>query len=219
MALFGNRREAGLALAERLSGLALTNPLVLGIPRGGVVVAAAIADALGWEIDVILVRKLRAPFQPELAIGAASEDGKVYVSPSGARVSGVSEAYLAREREHQMAEIARRRQALRGGRAARPVKDRTVVVTDDGIATGSTFFAALAMLRDQGAQDIVAAVPVAPPDRIPELRRRADRVVCLATPSDFYAVGQFYADFREVTDDDVRELLGHHVSTGAGLPA
>jgi len=205
--MFHNREEGARRLAEKLKTRHLLDPLILGIPRGGVVTAAVLADELGADLDVVLSRKLRAPYQAELAIGAVAEDGKVYVD-AGAASMGIPEEYLAQERRHQLAEIARRTKLFRAARPAAPIAGRSVIVTDDGIATGSTMIAALKVVKAQKPHELIVAVPVASPDRLAEVGRYCDDVVCVLTPEYFWAIGQFYEDFTQVEDEQVIELLG-----------
>jgi predicted phosphoribosyltransferase len=186
---------------------------VLAIPRGGVVIGAVLARVLGAELDVVLARKLRAPGQPELAIGGLGEDGHIYLNHQAAGVPGLTAQYLARERRCQLAEIARRQKLFRAVRPAAPFTGRSVILTDDGIATGSTMLGALHVFTAQHPDEVIVAVPVAPPERLAELRRQCDEVVCLLTPAGFWAVGRFYADFPQVEDTEVVELLQ------ASLPA
>lgn len=204
---FRDRTDAGSQLAARLSGIALTEPVVLGIPRGGVVIAAVIARALGADLDVALSRKLPTPGQPELALGAVSEDGHVVINPEVARMVHFAEDELDAIRRHEEVEIARRRQLFRGGAPRVPVEGRSVIVTDDGIATGATMIAALQELRTRKPKELILAVPVAASSRLAEVGRWADRTVCLFDTEDFYAVGQFYDDFRQVEDAAVVETL------------
>jgi putative phosphoribosyl transferase len=170
-----------------------------------VVVGREVAALLQAPIDVIVPRKLRAPFNPELAIGAVAEGGAVYIEEETA--GGIGAAYLEQEVRVQRAEIARRVEAYRGGRPLVEVADRTVVVVDDGIATGATMVAALRAVRALRAARVVAAIPVAPPESLVRLAREADEVVCLTSPPYFQAVGQFYGDFTQVTDAEVVALL------------
>jgi len=204
---FHDRVDAAHQLAKRLKGRPWREPLVLAIPRGGVVIGAALADDLGAELDVVLSRKLRAPYQPELAIGAIAENGQVYLNHAADQAPGMSKEYVARERRHQHDEIARRSQLFRAVRPAAPIAGRSVIITDDGIATGSTMMAALQTVRAQGPHDLIVAVPVACPDRLEALRRICDEVVCLLSPEDFMAVGQYYEDFGSVEDEEALELL------------
>jgi predicted phosphoribosyltransferase len=204
---FRSREDAARRLAERLKGRELHDPLVLAIPRGGVVTGAALARELGAELDVVLSRKLRAPGQPELAIGAISEDGRAYLNHHAQEFLDLLKDYLAEERRHQLGEITRRKKLFRAGRPQAPIAGRSVIVTDDGIATGSTMIAALQAVRAQNPRGLIVAVPVASPDRLPEIERRCDEVVCLLAPETFWAVGAFYQDFRQVEDKQVVELL------------
>jgi predicted phosphoribosyltransferase len=205
--MFRNREDAARQLAQRLKGRELHDPLVLAIPRGGVVTGAVLARELGAELDVVLSRKLRAPMQPELAVGAVSEDGRVYLNHHAGEVLDLTEDYLAQERRHQLGEIARRKKLFRGVRPEAPVARRSVIVTDDGIATGSTMIAALQAVKTQHPREVIVAVPVASPDRLAEVRRWCDDVVCLLSPEAFWAIGQFYEDFTQVEDEQVVELL------------
>ncbi len=204
---FRNREDAARRLAARLKSRALHDPLVLGIPRGGVVTGAVLARELGADLDVVLSRKLRAPFVPELAVGAVSEDGQVYLNHHAREVPNLTDEYLTEERRHQVAEIARRAQLFRSVRPKAKVAGRSVIVTDDGIATGSTMIATLKTLKTQAPREVIVAVPVAPPDRLEEIRHWCDDLVCLLSPETFQAVGQFYADFGQVEDEQVVALL------------
>jgi len=209
--MFVNREDAAHQLAQRLKGRELHDPLVLAIPRGGVVTGAELARELGAELDVVLSRKLRAPGQPELAIGAVTEDGRVYLKRFAQEVLDLTDEYLAEERDHQLAEIARRQRLFRGVRPKAPVAGRSVIVTDDGIATGATMIAALQVVKAQRPREVIVAVPVASPDRVAEVRRWCDDVVCLLAPVEFWAIGQFYEDFTQVEDEQVVALLREFV--------
>jgi predicted phosphoribosyltransferase len=211
--MFRDREDAARQLAEKLKGRKLHNPLVLAIPRGGVVTGAVLAREVGADLDVILSRKLRAPGQPELAVGAVSEDGQVYLNHHAQEFLGLMEEHLAEERSHQLAEIARRKKLFRDVRPQAPFKGRTVIVTDDGIATGSTMIAALQAVKTQNAREVIVAVPVASPDRLAEVRRWCDDVVCLLAPEQFWAIGQFYEDFTQVEDEKVVQLLQEFAPT------
>jgi len=202
--MFQNREDAGRRLAAKLKGREWRDLLVLAIPRGGVVTGAVLAQELGAELDIVLSRKLRAPFQPELAIGAISESGEVYLDEYG---ENLDLDYLAEERRHQQGEIARRQKLFRGIRPAASISGRSVIVTDDGIATGSTMIAALKVVQAQDPYELIVAVPVAAPDRLKEVRRWCDDVVCLLCTDQFWAIGQFYQDFTQVEDEQVLELL------------
>jgi predicted phosphoribosyltransferase len=206
--MFHNREDAARRLAQQLKGREMHDSLVLAIPRGGVVTGAVLAQELGAELDVVLSRKLRAPGQPELALGAVSEDGRVYLQAFVRKqMPDLTKEYLAEECRHQLAEIARRKKLFRGVRPVAPVAGRSVIVTDDGIATGSTMIAALQVVKAQQPREVIVAVPVASPDRLEEVRRWCDDVVCLLLPEWFWAIGQFYEDFSQVEDEQVVALL------------
>jgi predicted phosphoribosyltransferase len=205
--MFRDREDAARRLARLLKGRELHNPLVLAIPRGGVVTGAVLARELGAELDVVLSRKLRAPMQPELAVRVISEDGRAYFNHHAQAYLDEMEAYLEEERRYQLAEIARRKKLFRRVRPQAPVAGRSVIVTDDGIATGSTMIAALQAVKTQNPREVIVAVPVASPDRLEEVRRWCDDVVSLLSPEDFWAIGQFYKDFGQVEDDEVAGLL------------
>ena len=203
---FRDRVHAGRALAARLAHLRGADPVVVGLPRGGVPVAAEIATALAAQLDVVLVRKIGAPDREELAVGAIGEDGVTVRNDAVLRELGIAWEDLTDKIEHERAEIRRRAEVLRSG--ARPeLRGRTVILVDDGIATGATVVAALRVLRDLGAAHVVLAVPVAPPDSLAALAPLADEIVCPVTPRRFAAVGQWYDDFTQVPDDRVRALL------------
>jgi len=205
--LFKNRAAAGRRLAERLAGEDLPNGLVLGIPRGGVVVAAAIARALGLPLDIIVPRKIGAPRNPEVAVGAVTQDGTAIYNDSLLRRMHLEPGDLEPQVEREIREIERRMTLYRGSRVPPDLAGRTVVLVDDGIATGYTVLAALRSLRGAGAHKIVLAVPVAPLETLEQLSPEVDRIICLESPEDFYAVGQFYLDFRQTTDQEVIDLL------------
>lgn len=183
--------------------------MVLGLPRGGVPVAYEVAVALEAPLDVLVVRKLRAPDQPELGLGAVTDGDhpEAILNEDVLAALRVPEAYVRREIAAQLAEVRRRQTRLRAGRAAVAIGGRPVILVDDGVATGGTIRAAVRGLRRAGPQSVVVAVPVAPPDALQGLRTVADEVVCLLVPEDFAAVGQFYEDFAEVPDDEVAALL------------
>jgi predicted phosphoribosyltransferase len=172
-----------------------------------VVTGAVLAQELGAELDVVLSRKLRAPGQRELAIGAVAEDGRSYLNSYGRQIQAQREDYLIKERHEQFAEIARRKHMIRSVRPQAAVTGRSVIVTDDGIATGSTMIAALQTVRIQDPRELIVAVPVSAPDRLDQLRRWCDDVVCVLSPDVFWAIGQFYEDFTQVEDEQVVELL------------
>lgn len=205
--MFRDRADAGRQLAQKLKGRELYEPLVLAIPRGGVVIGSVLAEGLDAELDVVLSRKLRAPWQPELALGAVSEDGKVYLQPEVRDQIDLADDYVKMELRHQLAEIDQRKKLFRGGREQTDVAGRSAIVTDDGIATGSTMIAALQVVKAQGAHEVIVAVPVASPDRLIQVRRWCDDVVCLLEPDNFWAIGPYYADFTQLEDEEVVELL------------
>ena len=201
---FKNRDEAAKQLAGRLGAYKGHNPLILGVPRGAVPMARTIADALEGELDVVLVRKLRAPGQPELAIGAVDEAGTVL---KGSYFDVADEEYLREEIRAQQEVIrARREMYTRAQRVIDPA-GRIVVIVDDGIATGSSMLAAIRSVRARKPQKLIVAIGVAPPQTLARIQAEADEVICLAAPVDFYAVGQFFDDFSEVTDDMVVTAL------------
>lgn len=204
--MFRDREDAAHQLAMRLKDRTLHQPLVLAIPRGGVVTGAVLARDLKADLDIVLSRKLRAPDQPELAIGAIAEDGQIYLNPY-ARELDLSEAYLEQERQRQLAEIVRRQELFRTVLPAASVTGRSIILTDDGIATGSTMIAALHIVKAQRPQELIVAVPVAPPERMREIRQLCDEAICLLEPEYFMAVGQFYQSFRQVEDEQVVEIL------------
>src|SRR5665811_364017 len=204
---FTDRIDAGRRLAESLRDLHGSDAVVLGLPRGGVVVAREVARALDAPLDVIVVRKLGVPSRPELGMGAIGEGGVRIINEQVMRFEGITEADLMSVEERERDVLERRAHRFRSGRERIPVAGRTVIVVDDGIATGSTARAACQVARAQGAARVVLAVPVAPPDAVAHLREDVDELVCLATPDDFFAVGQWYRDFRQTTDDEVVACL------------
>ncbi|GGO84387.1 phosphoribosyltransferase family protein [Wenjunlia tyrosinilytica] len=205
--IFADRREAGRQLAGRLRHLRDEDVVVVGLPRGGVPVAEQVARALRAPLDVSVVRKLGVPVQPELGMGAVGEDGVRVINDEVVRLAHVSDAELAEVEERERAELDRRAARYRGGRGPTQVRGRTVVVVDDGIATGSTALAACRIARERGAARVVLAVPVAPPRWSARLGPAADELVVLETPADFISVGQFYVDFAQTTDQDVLACL------------
>lgn len=206
---FADRSDAGRRLAEALTEFADADPLVLALPRGGVPVAFEVAKALHADLDVILVRKIGAPGHPEYGIGAIVDgsDPQLVLNEEAMAMVQPSPAYVEAEKERQLAEIERRRSLYRGNRSARPVAGRTVIVVDDGIATGGTVRAALKALRKVGAGRIILAVPVAPADALDVIGADADQVICLSMPEPFHAVGLHYRDFEQTTDEEVIQLL------------
>ena len=205
--LFVDRQDAGRLLGERLNLLRGHDVVVLGLPRGGVPVAAEVARALDAPLDVIVVRKLGVPSQPELGVGAIGEGDVQIINPEVQAAARISDDEISAIERHERSELERRAVRFRGGRPAVTLKGRTVVIVDDGIATGSTARAACQVARARGAARVVLAVPVAPSDTVARVAGDADRVVCLYSPADFYAIGQYYRDFNQTTDDEVVRLL------------
>jgi predicted phosphoribosyltransferase len=205
--MFADREDGAKQLVEKLRDLKLRDPLVLAIPRGGVVTGAILARELGAELDVVLSRKLRAPYQPELAIGAVGEDGQIYLNHRMQTATGLAQAYIEKERRFQLSEIERRKKLFRAARPQAPIAGRSVILTDDGIATGSTMVAALNAVKAQGPHEVIVAVPVASPDRLESIRALCDKTVCVLTPPEFFAVGQYYRSFETVEDEDVVRIL------------
>ena len=201
-----DRVEAGKRLASAVKSVG-KDAIILGVPRGGVVVGFEVAQALCVPLDIIVTKKIGAPENPELAIGAVAEDGTYILDEDILRQIYVPKEYITEQVERQKQEIQRRLIRYRGDVPYPNLKNREVVVIDDGVATGSTLKAALRLLRGKGAKTVVVAVPVGPPETIRELRKLADRVVVLFTPEPFYAIGQFYVDFSQTSDKEVIELL------------
>ena len=205
--MFMDRTDAARRLADALAAYRDKNPLVLAIPRGAVPMAKVIASELGGEVDVVLVRKLPAPGSPEFAIGAVDETGWTYLADHARRM-GIYDDYIEAERSAQVALMARRRAQYTPVRPPIDPAGRTVIVVDDGLATGSTMIAALHAIRAKGPKKLICAVPVgAPPETAERVQGYCDELVCLATPIGFYAVGQFYESFPQVEDDEVIAAL------------
>jgi predicted phosphoribosyltransferase len=207
---FPNRRAGGAALAALLSARRELDPdpVVVALPRGGVPVGVEVADALGAPLDVIIVRKLGTPGQPELAMGAIGEGGARILNHEVLDALRITDGELEAVAAREQRELDRRAQRLRAGRARVPLTGHTAILVDDGLATGSTARAAILVARAQGARRVVVATPVAPRSTVVELGEVADAVVCVATPEPFRAIGQWYVDFRPTSDDQVVALLG-----------
>ncbi len=214
---FLDRADAGRKLAMALRSYEDQHPVVLALPRGGVAVAAPIARALAAPLDVVLVRKIGLPFQPELAMGAVVDgDAPIVVrNEEVIRAVGVTEREFAAECARELAEIERRRSLLFGDGAFTEISGSSAIVVDDGVATGATARAALRALRKRGPKSLILAAPVGAPETLESLRAEADAVVCIEAPADFAAVGSFYADFRQLSDDDVVALLAPFRPRGA----
>jgi putative phosphoribosyl transferase len=217
---FADRVEAGRLLGGRLSWLRGQDVVVLGLPRGGVPVARQVAEALSAPLDVIIVRKLGVPWQPELAMGAVGEDGVCILNHDIVRQTAVNEVDLAAVRERESLEVARRAQSLRGKRERQSLRGRTAIVVDDGVATGATARAACQVARAHGAERVLLAVPVAPAGWTRAFVGAADEFICLMTPEPFGSVGQWYQDFRATTDEEVIEILAEALAAQwSGTPA
>jgi predicted phosphoribosyltransferase len=212
---FNNRAHAAQLLAQRLRAhYENKNPLVLAIPRGAVPMAKIIADSLGGELDVVLVRKLGHPLQPELAIGAVDETGKVFLSDY---ILDVEPDYLETEKARQLLILRRRRAQYTPLRRPIDPHGRIVIVVDDGIATGATMTAALRAIRNRGPKELIAAVAVASPQAARAMAGEADAIVCLKVPGNFYAVGQFFSDFSQVNDEDVIAILQQYEAKASAV--
>jgi len=205
--LFSDRSEAGGRLAARLEIYRDREPLILAVPRGGVAVAGPIREAIGGELDLIITRKIGAPHQRELAIGATSGDGFVMLNDELISRIGIFPDYVKKAAAKEQAEIARRLKLYRGDRPLPKIEGRLVIVVDDGVATGYTMLAALRSLREQKPAELALAVPVGPPETFERLKKEVEALVYLEAPVDFAAVGQFYSSFDQVSDDEVITLL------------
>ena len=210
--MFTDRREAGQRLLERLEQLDPKNTVILALPRGGLPVADVIAEALGVPLDIVLVRKVGVPGQPELAVAAVTDgqSPKITVNEDVARMTGLDHADIARLADRELPEIHRRREIYRNGRPPISLAGKIVVVVDDGLATGATMRAALRLVRDENPARLIAAIPVAPAAAIAALESESDEVICLECPSEFRAVGLHYRDFGQVSDATVSSILDHH---------
>ena len=205
--LFKDRRQAGEKLAELLKQYKGQQPLILAVPRGGVAVAEPVWEAIGGEMDLIITRKLGAPYQPELAVGAVSSDGFVMVNENLISRLNITEDFVKEVAEKEQEEINRRLELYRGSRPLPEVNQRLVILIDDGVATGYTLLAALRSLREKKPARLVLAVPVGPPDTFDKLEKEVDELVYVKAPDNFAAVGQFYRNFNQASDRDVVEVM------------
>lgn len=206
---YTDRIEAGKYLAEKLTEYAGDRPVAVGLPRGGVVVAAEVARGLDCDLDVIIAGKLRAPYQPELAIGAVTEDGLVFLNTSVVRGLRISDDYIEKEKKARLEVISERLRLYRGVKKKIPLEGRTVIIVDDGLATGATMISAVQAAHASGAKKIIVAVPGGPLDTFEKIKgiKEVDDVICPLMPGMFFAVSQLYLDFQQVEDDEVIEIL------------
>ncbi len=205
--IFDNREDAGRQLAERLGELQIDDPVVLGMPRGGVPVAYEVARRIDAPLDVVVVRKVGAPLNPEYGVGAVGEEGVVLLNDQALSQLGVTREDMQEAVEREQQELERRLERYRSGRPAARVRDRSVVVVDDGVATGVSATAAARVLRERGAGHTILAVPVGAPESLERLKGEYDETVCLHAPSSFMAVGSWYRDFGQTSDETVIDLL------------
>jgi len=205
--MFTDRTEAGRRLGEELIERGVEADIVLAVPRGGLPVGGAVADALGLPLDIVAAKKIGAPHNEELAVGAASADGSVWLNESLINQLGVTDEYLQEERE-RAAKVAREKEErYRGGRIGEAIENRRVIVVDDGVATGATTTACLRRVKAEGADSVILAVPVGAAESVARLEKEADEVICLEIPDWFGAVGQFYERFEQVTDEEAMGYL------------
>ncbi len=205
--MFKDRRDAGNQLAAKLEKFKDSNPLILAIPRGGMVTAYPVIKKYGFEWDLIIPRKIGLPDNKEVAIGAVTPDGSYLLNQNYLKLTTIPSDYLEQEIAHQLKEINRRLKTYKGSPSLSSAKGKTVIVIDDGIATGFTILAAIKSIKKQGARKIIIAIPVAPADTIEKLAKEVDEVICLAVPDYFYAVGQQYQEFDQTTDQEVIRLV------------
>ena len=213
MVLFRDREEAGKRLAEAVKRFKGEDVVVLGIPRGGLVVANEVAKALGAPLDIVVTRKLEAPEEPEYALGAVTQEGDVIMNRQAAESLGVSPEYLDDQVRRKREEVKERMQRLRGDAPYPRLEGKLVIIVDDGIATGGSVVAAVISVRKRKPKEIVVAVPVAPADAIEMLAEEGAKVVCLETPGLFFAIGEFYRNFDQVDDLEVRRILDENSAT------
>lgn len=206
---YKDRTEAGKSLAGRLAEYGAGRPVVVGLPRGGVVLAAEIARSLKCDLDVIIAGKLRAPYNPELAVGAVTEGGEAYLNSSVIRSLRIKDDYLEKEKKERLAAVTERLRLYRRVKKKVPLEGRTVIIADDGLATGSTMISAIQAAHAEGAKDIIVAVPGGPADTVERIKemKEVSSVICPVMPAMFFAVSQLYLDFRQVEDDEVLNIL------------
>jgi predicted phosphoribosyltransferase len=204
---FRDREEAGKEVARALAEFRGKNVLVLGMPRGGVVVAKEVSEALGAPLDIVVTRKIGAPGEPEFALGAVTQEGDVIVDSRAVESVGATSEYLREEARKKKSEVLERMRSLRGDMSYPSLEGRTIIIVDDGMATGNSMKAAVQSVRKRGPKEVIVAVPVAPREAVAELSRDGTRVVCLERPHFFFAIGEFYKDFEQVEDSEVRQLL------------
>lgn len=217
MSYFRNRRDAGRQLAAAIkkvipNAVAASQVVVLGLPRGGVVTADEVARANHWLLDIVVPRKIGAPHDPELAIGAITEDGREIFNPEIINSYGISDEFIQAARAREKAEAQRRLQLYRAGRPVLDLQNKTAIIIDDGIATGATMEAAVTTARDHGAVHIMVAAPVGAPDTVERLAAEVDKIIILKQPQFFMAVGQFYEEFEQITDEEVIKLLARNAA-------
>jgi putative phosphoribosyl transferase len=205
--MFRDRVDAGKKLAKELLEYKESNPVVLAIPRGGVVVGYEAAKELAAPLDIVVPRKIPAPYNPELGIGAVAQDGTIIIDSEIKKYVSFSDEYVQEEAKRQIKEIERRTKAYRRDRESISIKNRVIILVDDGLATGVTMRAAIRSIRKQNPKKIVVAVPVGPPGTVKKIKEEADEVISLITFEPFEAVGQFYSDFSQTSDDEVIEIL------------
>jgi predicted phosphoribosyltransferase len=205
--MFTNRKDAGRKLLKEIERFKSENPLILAVPRGGVIIAHEMIKELALEWDLIIPRKIGSPHNKEVAIGAISYDGSYFTNKDYVAMLGITDIYIEEEAAFQLNEIKRRMREYKGTDVFPNVKDRTVIIIDDGIATGFTILAAIKSVKNQGAKKVVIAVPVAPRDTVERLSPEVDEVICLEVPEEFYAVGMHYKDFSEVTEVEIAAIM------------
>lgn len=205
--MFTDRKDAGRQLLKELERFRNESPLILAVPRGGVIIAHEIIKELGLEWDLIIPHKIGAPHNKEVAVGAVSYDGSYFTDQNYVAMLGISDRYIEEEAAFQLDEIKRRMREYKGTDDFPDVRDRTVIIVDDGIATGFTILAAIKSVRKQGANKVIIAVPVAPKDTVERLSREVNEVICLEVPDEFYAVGMHYTNFSEVADEEISTIM------------